>query len=111
MDGPASAAYIREVLTTVNAPGTVVIPDYLATHRNKEAAQALCEHGCWFLCPPPYAPDLNLIEQAFSKPKVYLRKIGTRTFTEVFAAIGSICDQDEPEECLNYVRAAGYVSG
>lgn len=81
MDGPAFAAYIREVLIPEIAPGTVVILDNLATHRNKEAAQALREHGCWFLDLPPYSPDLNPIEQAFSKLKAHLRKIGARTFT------------------------------
>ena len=64
MDGPAFAAYIREVLVREIAPGTVVILDNLATHRNKDAAQALRDHGCWFLYLPPYSPDLNPIEQA-----------------------------------------------
>ena len=58
MDGPAFAAYIREVLVPEIAPGTVVILDNLATHRNKEAARGLREHCCWFLYLPPYSPDL-----------------------------------------------------
>ena len=111
MDGPAFAAYIREVLVREIAPGTVVILDNLATHRNKEAAQALRDHGCWFLYLPPYSPDLKPIELAYSKLKAHLRRIGARTFTEVFEAIGSICDLYEPTECSNYFKAAGYVSG
>ncbi len=90
MDGPAFAAYICEVLAPEITPGTVVILDNLATHRNKEAAQALRDHGCWFLYLPAYSPDLNPIEQAFSKLKAHLRRIGARTFTEVFQALGSI---------------------
>jgi hypothetical protein len=106
MDGPAFAAYIREVLVPEITPGTVVIlpshrfaaqndcraTDNLATHRNKEAAAALKAHGCWFLYLPPYSPDLNPIEQAFSKLKAHLRRIGARSFTSVFKAIGEICD-------------------
>ena len=111
MDGPAFAAYIRDVLVPEIAPGTVVILDNLATHRNKEAVEALRNHGCWFLYLPPYSPDLNPIEQAFSKLKAHLRRIGARTFTEVFDAIGSICHLYDPEECWNYFKAAGYVSG
>lgn len=111
MDGPAFAAYIREVLVPEITPGTVVILDNLATHRNKEAAQAMRGHGCWFLYLPPYSPDLNPIEQAYSKLKAHLRRIGARTFTEVFEAIGTICDLYDPEECWNYFKAAGYVSG
>ncbi len=110
MDGPAFAAYIRNVLVKEIAPGTAVILDNLATHRNKEATQALREHGCWFLYLPPYSPDLNPIEQAFSKLKAHLRKIGARTFTEVFEAIGTICNLYEPSECWNYFKAAGYVA-
>ncbi len=110
IDGPAFAAYIREVLVTGIAPGTVVILDNLATHRNKEAAKALREHGCWFLYLPPYSPDLNPSEQAFSKLKAHLRRIGTRSFTSVFEAIGQICERYDPTECWNYFKAAGYVS-
>ena len=107
MDGPAFAAYIRDVLVPEIAPGTVVILDNLATHRNKEATQTLRDHGCWFLYLPPYSPDLNPIEQAFSKLKAHLRRIGARTFTEVFEAI---CDLYDPIECWNYFKAAGYVA-
>ena len=75
MDGPAFAAYIRNMLVPEIAPGTVVILDNLATHRNKKAAQALRDHACWFLDLPPHSPDLNPIEQAFSKLKVHLRQM------------------------------------
>ncbi len=76
MDGPAFAAYIREVLIKEIAPGTVIILDNLATHRNTQAAQALRDHGCWFLYLPPYSPDLSPTEQAFSKLKAHPRRIG-----------------------------------
>ena len=111
MDGPAFAAYIREVLAPEIAPGTVVILDNLSTHRNKEAAQALRDQGCWFLYLPPYSPDLNPIELAFSKLKAHLRRIGARTFTDVFETIGAICDLYNPTECRNHFKAAGYVAG
>lgn len=110
MDGPAFAAYVREVLVPEIKPGTVVVLDNLATHRNKEAATALRAHGCWFLFLPPYSPDLNPIEQAFSKLKAHLRRIGARTFTDVFKAIGEVCELYSPLECWNYFSAAGYVS-
>jgi len=64
--------------------------DTLATHRNKEAAQALRDRGCRVLCLPPYSPDLNPIERAFSKLKAHLGGIGARPFPVVFQAIGGI---------------------
>ena len=81
MDGAAFAAYVREVLVPEIEPGTVVICDNLATHKNAEAAAALRAHECWVLYLPPYSPDLNPIEQAFAKLKAHLRKLGARTFS------------------------------
>ena len=111
MDGQAFAAYIREVLVPEIEPRTVVILDNLATHRNKEAEAALKAHGCWFLYLPPYSPDLNPIEMAYSKLKAHLRRAAARSFDAVFKTIGEICDLFDPEECRNYFNAAGYASG
>jgi len=110
MDGPAFKANIRELLIPEIAPGTAVILDNLATHRNKEAEAALRSHGCCFRFLPPYSPELNPIEQAFSKVKAHLRRISARSFSAVFEAIGEICELYYPEECWNYFKAARYVS-
>lgn len=72
MDGPALAAYVRQVLIPEMPPGTVVILGNLPAHRNKEAAAALKAHGCWFLSLPPYSPDMNPAEQAFAKREAHL---------------------------------------
>jgi transposase len=90
--------------------GDVVILDNLAVHKSERAAECLREHGAWFLFLPAYSPDLNPIEQAFSKLKAHLRKAGTRTFDDLWRAIGNICDLFEPQECWNYLSAAGYAS-
>ena len=108
MDGAAFAAYVREGLVPEIEPGTVVICDNLATHKNVEAAASLRAHGCWFLYLPPYSPDLNPIEQAFSKLKAHLRKVGARTFTDLVAAIGDICELFTPDECWNFITNALY---
>ena len=110
MDGLAFETYIRTQLAPALDPRTVVILDNLATHRNVAAARALKDRGCWFLFLPPYSPDLNPIEMAFSKLKAHLRKIGARTFDQLFEAIGDICDMFSPQECWNYLQAAGYAS-
>ena len=109
MDGVAFAAYVQEVLVPELQPGTCVILDNLSTHHNTEASKALREAGCWFLFLPPYSPDLNPIEPAFSKLKAHLRRIGARSFNQLFEAIGEICNMFNPQECRNYCLAAGYV--
>ncbi len=59
---------------------------------------------------PPYSQDLNPTEQAFSKLKAHFRRIGARSFTAVFEAIGEICDLYDPNECWNSLKAAGYAA-
>ena len=59
---------------------------------------------------PAYSPDLNPIEQAFSKLKTLLRKADERTVEATWKRIGSLLDQFNPEECGNYLTAAGYVA-
>ena len=110
MNGEAFATYVETQLAPELEPGTVVILDNLSTHKNARAAQALRDRGCWFLYLPPYSPDLNPIEMAFSKLKALLRGAGARTFDQLLHALGDICDLFTPQECWNYLRHAGYVS-
>ena len=102
MDGAAFAAYVAQVQIPELETGTVVILDNLATHKNAAAAKAMRKAGCWFLFLPPYSPDLNPIEMAFSKLKAHLRRIGASTFTEMFKAVAEICDLFSPDECRNF---------
>ena len=57
---------------------------------------------------PPYSPDLNPIEMAFSKLKTLIRKAAARTYDQLWAAVGQVCDLFSDEECYNYFKAAGY---
>jgi len=111
MNGPAFDTYIETQLAPLLEPGTLVIPDNLNTHKSPRTAEVLKDLGCWFLFLPPYSPDLNPIEQqAFSKLKAHLRRIGVRTYDVLVKAIGNICDIFEPNECWNFFKAASYAS-
>lgn len=59
---------------------------------------------------PPYSPDFNPIEMAFSKLKARLRKAAERTVDGLWNTIGRITDEFTPQECANYFAVAGYVS-
>lgn len=100
--------YVETQLAPTLAPGDVVIADNLAAHKSPAAERAIKDRGAWIIFLPPYSPDLNPIEMAFSKLKAHLRKRATRTIENLWRAIGEICDLYEPEECLNYFKAAGY---
>ncbi|WP_245480740.1 transposase [Mesorhizobium sp. M1E.F.Ca.ET.041.01.1.1] len=57
---------------------------------------------------PPYSPDLNPIEMAYSKLKARLGKKAARSFDALCEALGDICHLFEPTECRNFFKAAGY---
>ncbi|MDP6588840.1 MAG: transposase, partial [Alphaproteobacteria bacterium] len=59
---------------------------------------------------PPYSPDFNPIELAFSKLKALLRKAAERTIDGLWDKIGVILEQFTPQECKNYFNHAGYAS-
>ena len=110
MDRVAFDLWIETQLAPTLSTGDIVILDNLAVHKSVKAAQILAQKGAWFLFLPPYSPDLNPIEMAFSKLKAHLRKAGARTFDALWRAVGSVCDLFSPAECSNYIKAAGYAS-
>jgi len=110
INGPVFDTYIETQLAPLLEPGSIVVLDNLSTHKSPRAAAALKEKGCWFLFLPPYSPDLNPIELAFSKLKAHLRRIGARTYDDLIAAIGNICDLYQPNECSNFFGATRYGS-
>lgn len=108
MNGQAFVTYIEKVLAPTLKQGDVVILDNLSVHKNKRAKAALQKRGAWFLFLPPYSPDLNPIEMAFSKLKAHLRKAKARTYDALWKTIGQACDLYSPKECWNYFKTAGY---
>jgi transposase len=101
-------AYVQTQLAPTLGKGDVVILDNLAAHKSPIAQAAIKARGAWMLFLPPYSPDLNPIEMAFSKLKAHLRKQAVRTIDDLWNAIGDICLMVTPQECRNYFKAAGY---
>ncbi len=108
MDGDAFLAYIRQVLVPELAKDDIVIMDNLPAHKVTGVRQAIEKAGANLLYLPPYSPDFNPIELAFSKLKALLRKAAARTITELWDVIGEAIDKFPPGECKNYFNAAGY---
>jgi transposase len=108
MNGEAFLAYVEQALVPELQPGDIVIMDNLPAHKSPIAEKAILDRGAQVLFLPPYSPDLNPIEMAFSKLKTHLRARAVRTIDELWKAIGQICDLFQPEECKNYFTAAGY---
>ncbi len=108
MNGEMFDRYVETQLAPTLRAGDVVILDNLSSHKCPGAAQTLREIGAWFLFLPPYSPDLNPIEMAFSKLKALIRKAAARTYDELWQAVGRVCDLFSDEECYNFFKAAGY---
>ena len=100
--------YIETQLAPTLKPGDIVIMDNLAAHKSSAAEAAIRARGAWMLFLPPYSPDLNPIEMAFSKLKENLRATAARTIDDLWKAIGNICSLFSAQQCSNFFGAAGY---
>jgi transposase len=108
MDGDAFCAYVTQVLVPELAIGDIVVMDNLPAHKVAGVRDAIETAGATLLYLPPYSPDFNPIELAFSKLKAILRKAAARTIHELWDAIAQSLDSFSPTECRNYFAAAGY---
>jgi len=113
-DGPINAArflaYVEQLLAPTLGPGDIVILDNLGSHKGAAIRRAIRATGAKLFFLPPYSPDLNPIEQMFSKLKTLLKKAGERTVDATWRRIGSLLDAFNPQECANYFKNAGYAS-
>ena len=110
MNGVAFRAYVSEVLAPTLTPGDIVIMDNLPAHKNQEIRELIEARGAELRYLPPYSPDLNPIENAFSKLKAILRKAAARSVEDLWTVIGEAISAFTESECRNFFLAAGYAS-
>ena len=106
--GDLFVAYVEQQLAPTLRPGDVVVMDNLACHKRAGVREATERAGCELRLLPPYSPDLNPIEKAFSRLKARLRAAARRTVREVEDYLGELSTTFAPEECRNYFRSCGY---
>jgi transposase len=112
LDGPVNGqwfqAYVDQVLVPTLSPDDIVIMDNLGSHKGAGVRKAIEAAGATLLYLPPYSPDFNPIEKAFSKLKALLRKAAERTVDALWDRIGLLLKEFSPTECANFFAAAGY---
>jgi transposase len=108
INGAAFLAYIEQILCPVLRAGDIVVCDNLASHKVSGVREAIQACGASLLYLPPYSPDLNPIELAFSKLKRLLRSAAARTVDALWSAIGKLLNQFAADECANYLRHCGH---
>ena len=109
MNGVIFRIYVERLLAPTLKPGDIVILDNLGSHKGSEARRIIEAQGARLLFLPPYSPDLNPIELAFSKLKASLRKAAKRSVEELWIQIGEDLSHFTSKQCRNYFRHAGYA--
>lgn len=112
IDGPidryAFETYVGKVLVPELADGDIVVMDNLSSHKGPRVREMIEAAGATLAYLPPYSPDFNPIEIAFSKLKALLRRAAERSIPALWDAIGRLIDLVTPWEAKNFFAVAGY---
>ena len=100
--------YLERVLAPTLRPGQTVLMDNLSAHKGGRVKEIVEGAGCELMYLPPYSPDLNPIEQAFSKVKGLMRKAETRTRQALIDAMGMALCAVSARDAQGYVGHCGY---
>ena len=107
-NGRRFRAYVTDILAPALRSGDTVILDNLNAHKVAGVREAIEAAGARLLYLPPYSPDFNPIEQVFAKLKALLRTASARNADDLASAIQNAFAAFRPDECRNYLTAAGY---
>jgi len=111
-DGPINGeifrAYVDQILVPTLRPGDIVIMDNLGSHKSDGVRKSIEAAGAQLRFLPPYSPDLNPIEKAFSKFKALLRKAAERTVEALWNTIGALLPDFTAQQCENFFASCGY---
>ncbi len=114
LEGAADAVtfeiYVEQILAPSLRSGQIVIPDNLSIHEGACVRQAIEAKGCQLLFLPAYSPDLSPIEEAFSKLKAYLRRVGARTYEALFEAIAQALLTVTAADARGWFTHCGYTT-
>jgi transposase len=101
-------AYVEHILAPTLEPGQIVVMDNLQQHQGARTRELIEARGAelWFL--PGYSPDLNPIEEAFSKLKALLRQAAARTHEALAAAIWAGLKAITSSDARGYFTHCGY---
>ncbi len=106
--GEVFRVYAQKVLAPTLRPGDIVILDNLAAHKDAQALQHIKAAGATVLPLPPYSPDLNPIEQMWSKVKEHLRNAKARTQQALEEAIADALASITPQDAQHWFEHCGY---
>ena len=109
MNTSSLLAWVKSELGPKLGPGDIVVWDNLSIHYNPEVARVIKERGACLRFLPPYSPEFNPIEKAWSKMKALLRVIKARSFDALVAGVGEALGAVTPEDSEGWFAHAGYA--
>ncbi|GHO54475.1 hypothetical protein KSB_29500 [Ktedonobacter robiniae] len=113
LEGPtdtiAFEIYIEQILAPSLQAGQIAVMDNLSSHAGEKVRQALSARGCQLLFLPSYSPDLSPIEEAFSKLKAFLRRVGARPPEALQEAIGQALLPITIQDAHGWFGYCGYL--
>ncbi len=108
VDAQVFEAYLQRVLLPELYPGRIVVMDNFSAHKTQKVRKLVERAGCELLYLPPYSPDMNPIEEAFSKIKGLLRKAEARTREALVEALGPALSSVTEEDARGFFEHCGY---
>lgn len=108
MDRAMFLEYIKQILCPTLRPNDIVIMDNLSAHKNTDVAKAIGRCGAELLYLPAYSPDLNPIENMWSKVKQLLRGMEIRAYDALEKGIASALDQVCASDAQGWFKNSGY---
>jgi len=103
-------AFVAQVLVPTLQPGDVVVMDNLSSHKGAETPKLIHAAQAELVYLPPYSPDLNPIELAFSKLKQRLRSLACRSVAALWEVMQSVLDAVTPTDAEHFFRHCGYAT-
>jgi transposase len=107
-DTESFGLYMRNILAPTLKRGQIVLMDNLSVHTSKWVRELIEERGCQLWLLPSYSPDLNSIEQAFSKVKNLLRKAKARTLQALFEVTAEALRTVSKEDARGFFEDCSY---
>jgi transposase len=107
-DTIAFEVFIEQVLVPTLQPGQTVVMDNLSIHKGQTTRQLIENCGCTLLFLPAYSPDFSPIEQAWSKLKAHLRRVGARAKEALQEAIADGLQLITPQDAQAWFNHCGY---
>lgn len=109
VNGKVFTAFVKQVLVPTLRPGQIVIMDNLSAHKVAGVREAIQAVGASVVHLPPYSPDLNPIELAFSKIKQLMRSARHRLVDPLWRDTQRFLDAITPADATNFFRHCGYT--